>query len=291
MPILLPELSVSCQGLRFLSILGAAVVRFRPMKERYVTAAEVRELRQGLGLTQQEAAAVCGVDERTYQRWELGEARVRRVYVEKLRASTTKSIARVLDQRSPIEDALRLLMAHVGGVAAAVFLADTESSRVSLLFGLAVDDAALDRTNGAWAQDASGLQAGRIFWRGDWCAAPIETPRGLLLVYVGSADTMVLSDVEEAISALRGSFAAAVALAPEKASAVAEAVIDSYLEREPLRAIERRQLANLLKQHEWNLARVARVLGVSRVTIYKRLTKLGLERVHVRKTPLRGSST
>lgn len=37
------------------------------------------------GLTQKDAAALCGVDERTYQRWELGEVkRLRAVYLEQL---------------------------------------------------------------------------------------------------------------------------------------------------------------------------------------------------------------
>lgn len=48
-----------------------------------VTAKQLRQAREASGLTQKEAAAVCEVDERTYQRWESGETtRIRAVYLD-----------------------------------------------------------------------------------------------------------------------------------------------------------------------------------------------------------------
>ena len=50
---------------------------------------------------------------------------------------------------------------------------------------------------------------------------------------------------------------------------------------------EGRGLVALLEQHEWNIARVARELGTTRTTIYKRLERQGAERRRVPKTARR----
>lgn len=38
------------------------------------------------------------------------------------------------------------------------------------------------------------------------------------------------------------------------------------------------RLRELLEEHEWNVARVARILGVTRVTIYERMRRFGIPR-------------
>jgi len=45
----------------------------------------------------------------------------------------------------------------------------------------------------------------------------------------------------------------------------------------------------LLSRNEWNIARVARLLGVSRVTVYHRLAKYGLSRKQPQKPPAAAS--
>jgi hypothetical protein len=45
----------------------------------------------------------------------------------------------------------------------------------------------------------------------------------------------------------------------------------------------RLQLLSLLQRHEWNIAEVARLLGVTRRTVYLRLRSFGIERKHVPK--------
>ena len=47
---------------------------------------------------------------------------------------------------------------------------------------------------------------------------------------------------------------------------------------------EREQLWLTLQQNEWNIARVARLLGVTRRTVYLRLKRYGIERKKVPKT-------
>lgn len=41
------------------------------------------------------------------------------------------------------------------------------------------------------------------------------------------------------------------------------------------------RLRELLEEHEWNVARVARILGVTRVTIYERMRRFGIPRKKV----------
>ena len=48
--------------------------------------------------------------------------------------------------------------------------------------------------------------------------------------------------------------------------------------------VERHRLLELLKRNEWNLARVARVLGVTRRTVYMRLKRYDIARQKVPKT-------
>jgi len=48
--------------------------------------------------------------------------------------------------------------------------------------------------------------------------------------------------------------------------------------------VERHRLIELLKRNEWNLARVARVLGVTRRTVYMRLKRYDIARMKVPKT-------
>ncbi len=43
----------------------------------------------------------------------------------------------------------------------------------------------------------------------------------------------------------------------------------------------------LLERHEWNVARVARLLGVTRMTIYNRMRRQGVTRIKVRKSEWR----
>ena len=64
----------------------------------------------------------------------------------------------------------------------------------------------------------------------------------------------------------------------------------SYLERTPVEDMEREKLLLLLNRNEWNIARVARLMGVTRRTIYLRLQRYGIPRERVPKTRLRPAS-
>ena len=66
-----------------------------------------------------------------------------------------------------------------------------------------------------------------------------------------------------------------------------------YLERTPVEDMEREKLLLLLNRNEWNIARVARLMGVTRRTIYLRLQRYNIPRERVPKTrpPPRASRT
>ena len=262
------------------------------MREQYTRARELRELRRALGLTQEEAATICDVEERTYQRWELGEVKVRSVYLDHLRSTSVSSLARLVDARPPMEDALRLLLTHVGGASAGLFAAVPAAPQVKLLCALLLDQTALDHVHSAWAQGRDALSDGKPFWRESWCLWPQAADAKLLLVYLRGAGPLHLATVSSAMEALAPSFASAGLIEPEAPrSEPAEAVIDAYLQSETPAAVEKRQMLALLKQHEWNLSRVARALGINRVTMYKRMARMGIDRVKMSKAELRRRAT
>lgn len=73
-------------------------------------------------------------------------------------------------------------------------------------------------------------------------------------------------------------------------AAVAQAVLAADAPAGPRWAPEtspteeaRLQLLSMLERHEWNIAEVARLLGVTRRTVYMRLHSFGIERKHVPK--------
>jgi transcriptional regulator with GAF, ATPase, and Fis domain len=63
-----------------------------------------------------------------------------------------------------------------------------------------------------------------------------------------------------------------------------EASWETYLERTPVEDMEREKLLLLLNRNEWNIARVARLMGVTRRTIYLRLARYKIPRERVPKT-------
>lgn len=65
--------------------------------------------------------------------------------------------------------------------------------------------------------------------------------------------------------------------------------LPSPLSPAPLDAVaaEANALKALLARHEWNVARVARLLGVTRMTVYNRMRRHGIARVRIARVPRR----
>ena len=65
---------------------------------------------------------------------------------------------------------------------------------------------------------------------------------------------------------------------------------EAYLERTPVEDMEREKLLLLLNRNEWNIARVARMMGVTRRTVYLRLQRYNIPRERVPKSRLKSVS-
>jgi len=121
------------------------------------------------------------------------------------------------------------------------------------------------------------LEGGRLARAENALLIPIlqhERIAALLYLEVPQADL-------QSVAAVSGLVADAVVAGmgqPPRLSA-----LENYLEQTPEDEIERRKLLLLLDRHEWNVSRVARALGKTRVTVYHRLAALGIERKRVLK--------
>jgi transcriptional regulator of acetoin/glycerol metabolism len=118
-----------------------------------------------------------------------------------------------------------------------------------------------------------------------------ETLVALLYVDSGEAHFCDAHDLERL-----GKFSRIVAKAVAEGSAPVPAgrsaeSWEAYLERTPVEDMEREKLLLLLNRNEWNIARVARLMGVTRRTVYLRLQRYGIPRERVPKTRLRSAST
>jgi len=133
-----------------------------------------------------------------------------------------------------------------------------------------------------WADHRDALQAGRPI---------LEPGYALLPAMIG----------EELVAALylAQPLGHAVADARLFGTAIAQAVVASKQVEGPSRVAElspteeaRLQLLSLLERHEWNIAEVARLLSVTRRTVYMRLRSFGIERRRVpkiyKKMPVEG---
>ena len=110
------------------------------------------------------------------------------------------------------------------------------------------------------------------------------------LLYVDSLDPHFLTahDLDR-----MGKFTRIVAKAivdtsrPVERSALRAEAWESYLERTPVEDMEREKLLLLLNRNEWNIARVSRLMGVTRRTVYLRLQRYNIPRERVPKTRLK----
>jgi hypothetical protein len=126
-----------------------------------------------------------------------------------------------------------------------------------------------------WKVEVKDLRAGRPVLGDDFSVLPLLDSRTLIgLLFVAGGVGLELKD--PAVVAL----AAAIKVARE------HPLPDDADELEvvPATEFERRRLLAALERHEWNIARVARLIGVTRRTIYLRLKRYKIDRQRVPKT-------
>jgi hypothetical protein len=189
------------------------------------------------------------------------------------------------DPHGSLDHALTLLAGQAK--VAAVGLFDTRSG-VELVCGLGIQQPSLDRVRTLWTAERKRLSAGEHVLATTHLLVPLRHERGLALLY--AADSQPL-DPGAALAAVRG-LTAVLSLAlglwdNGQRRFLSNGSIDDYLEVTTQEAVEKRRLVTLLNRNEWNLSRVARILGVSRLTLYKRLRRHEIERLRVRKSKLR----
>ena len=184
------------------------------------------------------------------------------------------------DPRRSAETALRQVLIHLRATAAALFRLGPRR-RLALFAGCGVDQADLHRAGDAWDDASESILAGNTYTDERFALLPLRDPPGGIL-YVGSRAPLRLEP--RALEALQRLEPLLLAALEGGDTAPAVSPIETYLEVTPPEQVEREQLAVLLRRNDWNISRVARILGVSRVTVYARLARLRMPRLR----PLRG---
>jgi GAF domain-containing protein len=215
------------------------------------------------------------------------------------------------DPRRLAERTLEVVMSLTNGRSGAVFSHD--QGRITLFASRGIDQHVLDAAGVVWSGQQEALQSGQTFYVPDvnserrlpksdgggpvsFVMVPVLGNEGLAAVlYVDSLDPHFCTTQDlERLAKFSRIIAKAVgetAVAAERAPTRAEAW-ESYLERTPVEDMEREKLLLLLNRNEWNIARVARLMGVTRRTIYLRLQRYNIPRERVPKTrPRRAAAT
>jgi GAF domain-containing protein len=197
-------------------------------------------------------------------------------------------------------------MALVNGRSSGVFA--TADERLTLFASRGIDQHVLDAVGTLWGRGRDQLRRGEPIYVPDTgtdkalARAIAGGPASLAvfpvfdgdelvaLLYVDSAEPHFCQakDVERLAKFSR---MLARAVRPEAEPAAREATgWEAYLERTPVPDIERQKLLLLLNRNEWNIARVARLMGVTRRTVYLRLQRYNIPRERVTKTRLRSAA-
>jgi len=183
------------------------------------------------------------------------------------------------DPSSEAERLLRALVAFTGGRRAALF--ERQQDQLRLFSSRALDQAALETVEGAWRTRREELANGGPVTTDDALLYPVQHQEQLLGVLYVDAGERPVSDPRDFQALAQFTRIAGHALARRRAEPA------RYLAATSIDDLARDQLLVLLEQHEWNISRVARELGVTRPTIYARLERYGLPRLRPPKLPKR----
>ncbi len=212
------------------------------------------------------------------------------------------------DPRRLAERTLEVVMSLTGGRSGAVFTCGSEGE-VALFASRGIDQSVLDTVPSAWTAYGDALRRGETVYvpdrLSDRALPPAKSTPGapasftvvpvmdddtlLAVLYVDSHEPHFCDGHDlERLTKFSRIIAKAVneSVAGGEASSSVEAW-EAYLERTPVEDMEREKLLLLLNRNEWNIARVARMMGVTRRTVYLRLQRYNIPRERVPKTRLR----
>jgi hypothetical protein len=199
------------------------------------------------------------------------------------------------DPRRLAERTLEVMMSLSNGRAGAAFA--REEDRVNLFASRGIDQNVLEAGETFYVPDRGSDRRLPKEGEGRGPASFVVVPvfdddnQLVALLYVDSFDPHFCAphDIER-LSKFSRIVAKAVADVGSPARSVRPApseAWETYLERTPVEDMEREKLLLLLNRNEWNIARVARLMGVTRRTIYLRLQRYNIPRERVRKTRLK----
>lgn len=168
--------------------------------------------------------------------------------------------------------------------AQAMALFACEPSGLRLVLSDRLDQRVLDIMADTWASPPDTLALGTPLhqWgRRSFVVVPCLAEsglRGLLYLHEPSEPRRLHGPRFHALSGMLAN-----ALSPAQPSTS----LDSTRAAVDQQVLDAENLAAMMERHEWNLSHVARVLGLTRMTIYNRLRRLGVARKRVRKTKRR----
>jgi transcriptional regulator with GAF, ATPase, and Fis domain len=211
------------------------------------------------------------------------------------------------DPRRLAERTLEVVMSLNNGRSGAVF--SCSEDRITLFASRGIDQAVLDSVQVVWARYKETLHKGETFYVPDraterrlpsetgdkpsaasFAVVPVFDGETLVaLLYVDSLDPHFCAshDLERLTKFSRIVAKAVNETTPDRGRVRSADAWETYLERTPVEDMEREKLLLLLNRNEWNIARVARLMGVTRRTIYLRLQRYNIPRERVPKTRLR----
>jgi hypothetical protein len=213
------------------------------------------------------------------------------------------------DPRRLAERTLEVVMSLSNGRSGAVFTCTESSDGVNLFASRGIDQAVLDIIPAVWRSQGDSLRQGETLYVADRdlerrVRLPASAPASFAVVPVFDDETLVALLYVDGLEAhfcdaqgleRLGKFSRIIAKAATDVATPAPAVRsteswEAYLERTPIEDMEREKLLLLLNRNEWNIARVARLMGVTRRTVYLRLQRYGIPRERVARTRLRPAS-
>lgn len=181
-------------------------------------------------------------------------------------------VALAADASSEAEQLLRALLGFTGGTRAAIFELRL-SAGLRLFASRGVDQRALEAVEGMWRARRQELVEGRPVMGGDGVLFPVTLGDHLAGVMFTDGFRGRAPDARDLQALAQFARVAGHALAGRRSEPA------RYLGATSPEDVARDQLLVLLEQHEWNISRVARELGVTRPTVYARLERYGLPRL------------
>src|SRR4051812_19109323 len=173
------------------------------------------------------------------------------------------------DPKSKAERILSSLVAESDARGGAVL--SIRHGRLTLLVGQDLDLAQLSDVHNNWRAAEPTLAAGTVHREGFGMLAPLKDGAELVgVLFLDAPRAFDLADTE-ILRALLGKAVSPGAIVPQTP------IIAAQAEPLPAHEAEKEQLFRALQRDEWNIAVVARKMGVTRRTIYLRMERYGIE--------------